>query len=549
LDFQTLSRLGRFKDIIMILLKYGFDEAVQRLELPGMQLIRKAVPEARAKGTYERIRTALEVLGPTFVKFGQIMSLRPDLVPPPLLLELSKLQDNVAPVPLEKIRTVLETELGVPLKEVFSIFDVEPLAAASISQVHRGVLKNEGHIVAIKIQRPGIRQKIDTDLNILNALAERLHERSEGYARYDLPNLVRVVRRNLMWELDFVREAHNMKIARSYGDGSGIYIPEVYESHSTKRLLVMEYVQGTKIRDAQLPVLEEREELAKMGLQAAIKQIFADGFFHADPHPGNLLITSQRGLCLLDWGIVGRVTEKDRFELIDLVKAVVEKDSDAMVHALLRICVGTGDMDVRALERDLLGILDAYHAVPIKDLNIGQLLLDVTALVREYRLRLPAELVVMVKALITAEGSARLIYPELDVFSQAREQVTTLAVGRFKPEVLWRALRTNLSSILSSQREIPRRLMQIIQKLESGELGIRFHIEKLEELFQTLENVSNRLSFAVIIAALIIGSSMIITTGFGPLLFGFSALGVIGYFISAVLGLWLVFNIIRTRRY
>jgi ubiquinone biosynthesis protein len=549
LDFQSLSRLGRFKDIVVVLAKYGFNDLVQRLDVPGIQWVEKITHAERGLGTYERMRHALEDLGPTFVKFGQIMSLRPDLLPAPLLKELSKLQDEVPPVPRTEIETVIEESFGSPLDEVFTIFDAEPIAAASLSQVHRGVLKDMGLIVCAKIQRPGIRKKIQRDLDIMAAIAERLHERSEDLQVYDLPNLVRVTRKNLMRELDFLREARNMKIARAYASDTDIYVPEVYDSHCSERILVMEYMLGTKLKDMDPSRLEDPETLAKQGLEAAIKQIFEDGFFHADPHPGNLLITEQKGLCLLDWGMAGRLTEKDRYELIDLLKAVVDKDSDAMLHAVLRMSSEKEAIDTRSLERDLLDILDSYYAVPIKDLNMGQLLLAVTSLLRQYRLKLPPDLVIMVKALVTAEGTARQIYPDLDVISEAKDQVGHLAVSRLSPKVLWRQIQTNLSSLLSAQRELPRRLNQIIDKLERGQLSLRFRHENLEGLLGALENASNRLTLGVIIGALIVGSSMIITTGIGPLLLGFPALGVVGYFISGILGLWLIFTILRTRKY
>lgn len=550
MDFRTLAGLGRFKDIVMILIKYGFDDLVDRLEIPGIGLIKKVHKADHGPGSFERIRYALEDLGPTFVKFGQIMSLRPDLLPPQLIEELSKLQDEVAPVEFSQIKETLENNTMRPLHETFSIFDVEPLAAASISQVHRGVLQKEGDIVSVKVQRPGIRSKMKTDLDILAAIAGRLHERVKDMETYDLPNLVRVTRRNLLREIDFKREARNMKIAISLSGGdSDIYIPRVYEEYCTERLLVMEYVQGTKLKDLKTEVLSDPEALAKKGLKAAIKQILEDGFFHADPHPGNLLITENENICLMDWGMTGRLSERDRYELIDLIKALVDKDSEAMVHALLRISTGKEEVDQRSLERELLEVIDSYYAVPIKEMNIGKLLMAITELLRTYRLRLPPDLVIMIKALVTAEGTARLIYPDLDVFTEARDYISSLALERFKPESIWRSVRFALSQFFTLQKEVPRRMVQILNKVDRGEITVGFRHENLGGLRSTLDSITNRLTFGIIIAAMIIGSSMIITTGIGPLLFGYPAFGVIGYLISGVLGLWLIFNIIRHRKY
>ena len=550
MDLKTISNLGRFKDIVVTLIKFGFEDLVQRLAVPGMGLVRKIHPMAREMDTYERIRHALEDLGPTFVKFGQIMSLRPDLLPQPLIRELTKLQDEVAPEELSDIREVVEKGLDKPLEEVFAVFDEQPLAAASLSQVHRGVLVGDGLVVAAKVQRPDIRHKIEMDLDILAAVADRLHERSEELQAYNLPNLVQVTKRNLLRELDFSREARNMKIARTYaGEDSAVYIPRVYEDYCSEHLLVMEYIQGTKLKHMDRDSLEEPAALARQGLKAAIKQILEDGFFHADPHPGNIMITNENRLCLLDWGMVGRLSETDRYELIDLMKSLVERDTRALLNALLRITKGEAGVDRRALERDLLDLLDYFYATPIGDLNLGQLLLDMTALVREHNLRLQPDLVLMVKALVTAEGTARLIYPELDVISEAEGSVKQVAAKRFEPGAILRHVRASLSDLLALYRLVPRRFSQIIDKLDQGELSVRFEHQNLGGLRNTLDSVSNRLTFGIIIAALIIGSSMIITTGIKPLLWGFPALGIIGYLISGVLGLWLIFTIIRTRRY
>ena len=550
MDLKTLTSLGRFKDIVMILMKYGFDDLIDRLEIPGIELLKKMHKVDHEMGTFERIRRALEDLGPTFVKIGQIMSLRPDLIPPQLIDELSKLQDDVAPLEFSQIKEAVEKSTGRPLQETFSIFDPEPLAAASVSQVHRGVLLGEGLIVSIKVQRPGIRTKIKRDLDILAALVGQLHERIENLRTYDLPNLVRVTRRTLLRELDFKREARNMKIARAYvSEHPEIIIPVVYEKYCNERLLVMEFIQGTRVKDLKNEAFADPEALAKKGLKAAIRQILEDGFFHADPHPGNLLITEDERICLLDWGMTGRLSDRDRFELIDLLKSVVDHDGEELLHALLQLGSAQEVVDQRGLERELLDILDSYSAVPIKDMNIGQLLLAITELLRTYHLRLPPDLILMIKALVTAEGTARLIYPDLNVVSEAKGYISGLALERFKPESLWRTLRFAMSQFLALQQEAPMRVMRILNKADKGELTLGFRHENLEGLRHTLDNTVNRLTFGIIIGAMIIGSSMIITTGIGPLLFGFPALGVIGYIISAVLGLWLIYNIIRRRKY
>lgn len=550
MDIKTLMSLGRFKEIVTVLIKYGFDDLISRLDLPGGDFIKKINKTDQGLDTFERIRLAFQDLGPTFVKFGQIMSLRPDLLPHPLIQELAKLQDAVAPVEISRVQKVLETSTGKPWKETFSVFDTAPLAAASISQVHRGVLRKDGHIVSIKVQRPDIRSKIETDLDILAIIADRLHLRIDELKSLDLPDLVQLIRRTLLRELDFLREVRNMKIARGFaGKHARIHIPEVFDEYCTEQVLVMEYIQGTKLSGMRTEAFADPEALAKLGLKTAINQILRDGFFHADPHPGNLLITRDESICLIDWGMTGRLSERDRHELIYLLKSILEKDGEAMVHALLRISHAETAIDQRELERDLLDILDSHYAVPIKDMNIGKLLMSITDLLRTYRLRLPPDLVLMIKALVTAEGTARGIYPELDVVSEAKSQISELALERYRPESLWRSFRFVLSHLFSLQKELPERIEKILKKADRGALSFGFRHENLAGLISTLDNVTNRLTFGIIIASMIIGSSMIITTGIGPFLFGFPALGVVGYLISGMLGLWLVINIIRKRNY
>jgi ubiquinone biosynthesis protein len=549
-DIKAVVHLGRFKDIVVTLFRYGFDDVVERLDLPGKIFFEKIRKVDRKMTTWERLRHMLDDLGPTYIKFGQIMSLRPDLIPNPLILELRKLQDEVAPVDYDAIRQVVENNLQRPITEIFSSFEEKPLAAASLAQVHRAVLRDEGQEVAVKVQRPRIRQVIQPDLYLLEIIAGQLNERMEAAQIYDLPNLVQEIKKTLLRELDFSREARHMKICRgNLADNKEVYIPQVHESYSTERVLTMELVHGTKMKDLTPDQDVNREILAKQGLRLTIKQVLEDGFFHADPHPGNLITLKDNVLCLLDWGMVGRLTRRTRYELIDLINAVVDKDSERILGILVNLTQVDGDIISRRMEREILDILDIYHSLPIQELNLGQLLLDVSTMLRENRLKVPADLAIMIKALLTAEGTARQLYPELNVVEEAEPYVKKLAIERWKPLVLWQDLRRNIYNLFSLQRQLPLRLSQIVEKIDRGELNIRFQHENLGGIRNTLENITNRLTFGIIIAALIVASSMIITTGVKPLLFGFPALGIIGYVVSGILGLWLIYNIIRSRKF
>jgi ubiquinone biosynthesis protein len=367
---------------------------------------------------------------------------------------------------------------------------------------------------------------------------------------YDLPNLVQEIKKTLLRELDFTREARHMKICQgNLAEDQEVHIPQVYESYSSERVLTMELVHGTKMKDLASDLHLDRETLAKQGLRLTIQQILEDGFFHADPHPGNMLILDDNVLCLLDWGMVGRLTRRTRYELIDLINSVVDKDSERILAILINLTQVDGNIIPRRMEREILDILDIYHNLPIQELNLGQLLLDISTMLRENRLKVPADLAIMIKALITAEGTARQLYPELNVVEEAEPYVKKLAIERWKPMVLWQDLRRNIYNLFLLQKQLPLRFSQIVEKIDRGELNIRFQHENLGGMRSTLENITNRLTLGIIIAALIIASSMIITTGVKPLLFGFPALGIIGYLVSGVLALWLIFNIIRSRKF
>ncbi len=549
MQFNDLKNIKRFKEILTILAKYGFEEIVQRIELPGIDLVRKTSSGEEEDNVYVRIRCAIEELGPTFIKFGQIMSLRPDIFPMPLLAELEKLQDDAPAVAMTDIEKMIDANLGRSIDEVFSVFDVEPIAAASLSQVHKGVLLENGRIVSVKVQRPLIKGLIKADLDILDTIAGFLHQQIEELSLYDLPELVQIIRRHILTELDFRAELRNMKIAKSNAKGTPIYIPEGIESYCSDQLLVMEYVHGARYNEVVRGSVYDVEHIARQGLAAVSKQILEDGFFHADPHPGNLLVTEEMNLCIIDWGMVGRLTEKDRLVLTDLLRAVVDKDSESLTQSLLRLCQANQEAaDPSSIQREVLALLDTYHAASIKEVNIGQFLMDVMSIIREHRLQLPSDYVIMIKALVTAEGSARKIYPELNVVAEISDHVSRLMKSRFTPDALWRHFRSAMSTLWAYQRDLPHQIQQIISKLDSGDLGLQLNHNKLEKLSNSLENAANRLTMAIIVGSIIMGSSMIITTGVGPYLFGFPVLGLMGYLISVVLGLWLVLTILRSKK-
>ena len=551
MDILALSRLGRFRDIVTVLFKYGFDDVAERLQLPGKIFVSKIRAVTPEMTTWERLRRIMEELGPTFVKFGQILSLRGDLLPAELISELEKLQDSVTPVSSDEIMGELKNGLGKPLEEVFSFIDEEALATGSLAHVHRAVLKDENIPVAVKIRRPGVVRTVEIDLQILEGAAPYLSEHLEFARTYDFINLVKELKRALLRELNFTLEARNMQIiSQNLADEKNVIIPKVYETWTRPSVLIMDLVEGIKLKNFKPKNIEEREELSKIGIRLVVKQVLEDGFFHADPHPGNFLIVEDKDVCLLDWGVVGILPAETRFDLVELISAIVDLEAEKVFDLLITLTsANVAQINERLLLRDILEILHLYHSVPIGKLDLGQLLMDLNNMLRTHHIKLPSDLALMFKTMVTAEGTVRQLYPELDVIAEIEPFIRRLGTERWHPSQVWRRFTRQLRFYLKLQSNLPGSIQRILQKIEQGELNIKFRHENLGGLQKSLDNVSNRLSFSIILASLIIGSSMIITTGVKPLIFGYPVIGLVGYLISAILGLVVVINIVSSRKF
>ncbi len=549
MEIKSIRNLGRFRHIIWVLLKYGFDDVIHRLDLPGSFILKKI---NRVKGPLtvnERIRMVFQELGPTFVKFGQILSMRPDLVPSLLALELKKLQDQVPPAPQAAVQSLAEKALNQPLEAVFSEFNWTPLGSASLAQVHRARLAKEDKIVAVKIQRPDIRPLIRADLDILATIASRMNE-LRAYQLFDFPGLVEELRFSLTRELDFTREARNMKIfSKTLSFPDLMYIPEVFDAYTTPYVLTMELVEGTRLdRLDDSPC--EREQLARNGARIMLDQMLRQGFFHADPHQGNLLIMGDGRLCFLDWGMTGRIPRDLRHRLIDLIQALAQKDSETILRLVPHLTADLPpNLNYPRLERDLLDLIDSYYGFSLKEIQIGELILSLMNLLNEHRLRIRSDFALMSRAILALEGLGKELAPNFNLIEEARPLITELVKERWSIKSLSEDLRTQGLNLYDLVQDFPAKLQTLFRKMDRGDLTFTFKHTGLSALNTTLERISNRVTFGIIIAALIVGSSMIITTGVKPWLFGFPALGVVGYLVSGVLGLWLIVNILRKRKY
>jgi ubiquinone biosynthesis protein len=549
MEIKSIRNINRLKKIVWVLFRYGFDDIVHRLDLPGSFIFRRITRIKTPLTTNERIRMVFQELGPTFIKFGQVLSMRPDLIPGPLLLELKKLQDRVPPSPVPEVRDLLTGTLKQSIEAVFSDFDWEPLGSASLAQVHRASLTRDGRSVAVKVQRPGIRRMIYSDLDLLAFIAERLNE-LKNYQLYDFPGLVEELRFSLVRELDFTLEARNMKIFRKNLTFPDLmYLPEVYEEITTPYALTMELVKGVRL-DQLPPDKALRERLARNGAKIMLDQMLRQGLFHADPHQGNLLVMDDGRLCFLDWGMTGRIGKELRGNLVDLILALVERDSDTILRLIPHLAAAVpSDLNLQRLERDVLDLMDSYYGISLKEIQIGELIYALMGLLKDHRLRLRSDFALLGRALLSLEGMGKELYPEFNTVEEARPLLAELVKERWSIKHMSESWHAQAGDLYELFRDLPARLKAFFWKVDRGDLTLTFKHTGLSSLNNTLERISNRVTFGIIIAALIVGSSMIITTGVKPLLFGFPVLGVIGYLVSGILGLGLIFNILRKRKF
>lgn len=546
--FEFLSNAVRAKEIVAVVARHGFADLLNQIDLPAALWSRIVPVDTVRRSSYERIRLAAEELGPTFVKAGQLLSMRPDLLPAGLVLELRKLQNAVAPLPIAEVKKVLVEDLGQEPAELFAQFEETPAASASLAQVHFARL-TDGREVAVKVQRPGLEKTVEADFDLIRWFAGQLHQRISSLKPYDLPSVVEELRAGVMRELDFRNEARNQQyfnLINPHPDR--VFAPAVVATLSTERILVMDRVIG---RPVSAPGFtgERARRLAGNGAESLIHQVLMAGFFHADPHAGNVLVLEDGRLCLLDWGLAGSLTRRLRLALADLLLAAVEQDAERIVQIALDLGPPSGGLDTRAMERDVtLALLEDFNA-RIGLNHVGRALLRLLHIFGRYGIHITRDYSLMAKAVLSIEEVGRQLDPQFDLAVHARPVLRELQRSRSSSRAIFRDTRDVLRSTLTSIRELPGELRRIVRRIEHDDLTIKFQHRGLEELDDALKAAANRITLGVIIAALIVGSSLIITTRVPPYLAGYPALGIIGYILSAVLGLYVVWDIFRHGRH
>jgi ubiquinone biosynthesis protein len=553
---RTYRNLNRFRQILTVLLKYGFGDLLELLRLDqtveaGLQIISKKQPIRVEKLTRpEGFRMALEELGPTYIKMGQILSTRPDLIPVEFLNELTKLQDKVPPFSFVAVRKIIESELKFPLETIFAQFDENPLASASIGQVHRARLQ-DGKEAAVKVQRPGIERVIEVDLEIMMYLARLMERHIEELALHRPVTIVEEFARTLEGELDYRLEASNMeRMALNFLDEPTTRIPAVYRDYSTRRVLTAEFVDGIKVSELQLLDAAglDRKQITDRGADILLKQIFDHGFFQADPHPGNIFVLPENIICLIDFGMVGSVNRRTRERFVELIDAVVRKDAFRTSQMFLEIVDREEEPDLRLLERDIADLLSRHLYRPLQDIRVGKLLQQLLEIASRHRLRIPPDLFLMMKALTTVEGVACMLDPQFDIFQKATPFIRRIMLGRFAPGRISGEMVQLASDLMKFAQQFPKDLLDIARLARQKKLHLKIENQGLEKMLATHDQISNRVSFSIIIAALIVGSALIVISEIPPLFYGISLIGIIGFLAAALMGIWLLVAILRKGR-
>ncbi len=543
------ENLARFSQIGRVFVRHGFgfvfDVRRGRREKRGME-------ELLAPNFAVRLRRTLDDLGPTFVKFGQLLSTRSDVIPEGVLGELQKLQNTAAPIPLERAQEVIEDELGVPIGKLFAEFDPVPLGSASIGQVYRARLRS-GEAVAVKVQRPKARGRVEADLRLMRDLARLLDARFGERLLVDVPGLVAEFEGVIRRELDYTVEAQNARRFAHNFANTRVKIPAIHRELSTKRVLTMEFIEGTRFQNLHPRLFPpaERRRVAAMGADAIFKMAFEDGFFHGDPHPGNLVLTSEGDLALLDFGMVGFMSRGDIEALSNLFIAVIRRDAGAVLRGLESLGVRYATEVRGPLVQELREFLYKYSGLSVGEVTLGQALSELISLTRRYRLSLPPVFPLLIKALVTAEGLSRSIDPTINAYEIAQPYARRLLRERLEPAALLERSQERAVEYARYLEDYPEQIRELLTELEDGEIEIRLRHGGLDELTGQVDVLANRLVFALVTGALLIGSSFIgafATAGPQVPLIGVPVVAFIGFALALVMASVLLVVIFRSGR-
>jgi len=545
---STIKNINRLRQILNIFIRHGFGELVSQLHIFRLYILGKRFLTPRAedvrahRSTPERLRLALEELGPTFVKLGQLMSTRADWFPDEWSTEFKKLQDKVPPFTFEQVRELVEKELGKPLTEVYASFDITPVASASIAQVHFATLK-DGRELAVKVRRPEIGKILDSDISIMYVIANLIVKYVPDWARFRPVEVVREFHKTIRQELDFTIEATRAdRFRRNFKDDPEAYFPRVYWEYSSKKVLTMERISGIPIDEAE-PLKAagfDLKEIAERGVRVFFRQALGDGFFHADMHPGNVFVGSKGEIIHVDFGIVGQIDDELRTYLARLLYYLMKRDFKAMAKIHRDMGLIGPNVDIREFEDALIDIAEPIFGKPLAEINVSALLWKLIETAKRFDMHMQPNLLLLQKSMVVVEGVGRELYPKLNVWAVARPFIFKLMKKSIDPKAAVKKGYDTIIEMAEFTATLPSQLTSVFNKVINDRLRIEFAHLNLDELNARIDKTGDRLVYGMVVAALIVGSSIIVMAGKGPMLFDLPVLGLAGYVVAGILGLRLV---------
>jgi len=554
---KRIRHLGRYKEVAEVLARNGFGFILVETGLSDLvPFSSRFIPKLETgelKSVGQRIRQVIEELGPTFIKIGQIASTRPDIVPAGIIAELEKLQDNVSSFPFSEVRQIIQEELEIQIEKVFVDFEEIPLAAASIGQVHRAVLIS-GETVAVKVQRPHVSTIIETDLEILMEIAGLAEQRFDWARRYKITEIIDEFAKSLRAELDYTLEGKNAeKIARQFSDNDKIRIPKIYWDYSAKKVLTMEYIQGIKLSQAEqlIELGYDTSEIAKQIVEAIFHQILIEGFFHGDPHPGNILVLPDQVITFLDFGMVGRLTPQMKHHFASLVIGMIRKNTDEITRVILDMGIAPSDINISRLHSDVDALKDKYLDIALSEVSLGQAVNELFTVAFNHRIRIPSELTLLGKSLLTLEGSVEKLAPELSVMDIARPFGYRLLRERYRFSSITKTAFKKLNEYADNLLDLPKIIKEISHDFKDGNMRVEVRVPEISLILKKLDRISNQLSFSIVMLSFsILMMGIIIASALGERLFiwHFSVVD-LGFVLASLMFAWLLVSILRSGRF
>ncbi len=547
--------IGRYGEIAAVLVKYGFGDLLSRINIDryinvGKRILRRA-PREEAPGLsrWDRVRLALEELGPAFVKLGQFGSNRPDILPAELIASLEKLQDAVPPFDEKTAVAIIEKELGKKIDELFASFSTTPAASASIAQVHRAML-HDGREVAVKVQRPQVDETIDIDLEIMHHIASLMEKHIHGLGAFEPQKLVDEFARAIRKEIDFTIEAVNMQhFAHNFSSDPTVRIPFVFQTHCARRVLTTEFIHGIKVTslDELYKAGCDPREISKRGAAAILRQIFVHGIFHADPHAGNILVCEGNVVCFLDFGMTGILTPTSRERLSTIIIGIVQQNPRRIVNALAEMSYR--QLQYREeLEYEIAEMIQDYTTRSLSDINVGEVLNRLSQLMAVHHLRLLPGFYLLVKALVTIEGIGCRLDPHFNMMEHVAPFVRRMAREQYNPAHILHDGGEVAGDLFQLLRDLPYETRELLQQVKAGRLKIEFEHRGLDPITRKFDQVMNRMVFGLVLASLVIGSSIVILSNIPPKIYGLPVIGLAGFLAAGFMGFWLLLSILSHER-